>query len=148
MKQMLRMQNSAAMFLTHVSPASLIDGSASSRRIRIEQKLCRGSRLATCYSKALKWFTWQVNCLGMGQQAQSLHDVDDCIVELNLHCSRPASSAGLRIAALVPRSFAVALVQAHGVTHNSPHLPACLSSYVDIVPHRVYCNRTFTSFYN
>jgi hypothetical protein len=34
MKQMLRRQNSAAMFLTHVSPASLLDG--SSRRIRIE----------------------------------------------------------------------------------------------------------------
>jgi hypothetical protein len=36
MKQMLRRQNSAAMFLTHVSPASLLDGSVSSRRIRIE----------------------------------------------------------------------------------------------------------------
>jgi hypothetical protein len=33
------------MFLTHVSPASLLDG--SSRRIRFEYKLCRGSRLAT-----------------------------------------------------------------------------------------------------
>jgi hypothetical protein len=31
---MLCKQNSAAMFLTHVSPASLLDG--SSRRIRIE----------------------------------------------------------------------------------------------------------------
>jgi hypothetical protein len=28
MKQMLRRQNSAAMFLTHVSPASLLAGSA------------------------------------------------------------------------------------------------------------------------
>jgi hypothetical protein len=45
MKQTLRRQNSAAMFLTHVSPASLLD--SSSRRIRIELKLCRGSRLST-----------------------------------------------------------------------------------------------------
>jgi hypothetical protein len=45
MKQMLRRQNSAAMFLTHVSPASLLD--ASGRRIRIEYKLCRGSGLTT-----------------------------------------------------------------------------------------------------
>jgi hypothetical protein len=52
MKKMLCKQNSAAMFLTHVSPASLLDG--FSRRIRIEQKLCRGSRLATYYPKALK----------------------------------------------------------------------------------------------
>jgi hypothetical protein len=33
-EKMLCKQNSAAMFLTHVSPASLLDG--SSRRIRIE----------------------------------------------------------------------------------------------------------------
>jgi hypothetical protein len=75
---MLCKQNSAAMFLTHVSPASLLDGSGSSRRIRIEYKLCRSSRLANYYSKALKRLTWQVNCLGTGQQAQSLYDdVDD-----------------------------------------------------------------------
>jgi hypothetical protein len=43
---------SAAMFLTRVSPASPLDG--SSRRISIEYKVCRGSRLATYYSKALK----------------------------------------------------------------------------------------------
>jgi hypothetical protein len=42
---MLRRQNSAAVFLTHVSPASLLDGSG--RRIRIKYKLCRGGRLAT-----------------------------------------------------------------------------------------------------
>jgi hypothetical protein len=34
-------------------------GSASSRRIRIEYKLCRGSRLTTCYSKAIKRLTWR-----------------------------------------------------------------------------------------
>jgi hypothetical protein len=51
-EKILHRQNSAAMFLTHVSPASLLDG--SSRRIRIEYKLCRGSRFATHYSKALK----------------------------------------------------------------------------------------------
>jgi hypothetical protein len=44
MKQMIS-QNSAAMFLAHVSPASLLDG--SNKRIRIKQKLCRGGGLAT-----------------------------------------------------------------------------------------------------
>jgi hypothetical protein len=49
---MLCKQNSAAMFLTHGSPASLLDG--CSRRIRIEQKFCRGSGLVTHYSTAPK----------------------------------------------------------------------------------------------
>jgi hypothetical protein len=31
---------------------------------------------------------------------------------------------------LVPRSFTVALAQAHGAVRSSPYLPACLSSYV------------------
>jgi hypothetical protein len=50
MKEMYCKQNSVAMFLTHVSPASLLDGS----EIRIEEKLCRGSGLTIHYSKALK----------------------------------------------------------------------------------------------
>jgi hypothetical protein len=63
------------MFLTCVSPASLLEG--SNRRIRIEYKLWSGSRLATHYSKALKRLTWQVNCLGTGQQAQFFYDDDE-----------------------------------------------------------------------
>jgi hypothetical protein len=51
------------------------------------------------------------------------------------------------ICASLRSSFAVAPAQTRGVIHNSPHLPACLSSYVDIVPHRVYFDCTFRSFY-
>jgi hypothetical protein len=53
MKQMLRRQNSAAMFLTHISPDSLLDGFASSRRIRIEIEIVQ----APASLKALKWLT-------------------------------------------------------------------------------------------
>jgi hypothetical protein len=78
MKKMLCKQNSAVMFLSHVSPASLLDG--SSRRIRIEKKLCRGSRLATRYSKALKRtkhdkLTWQLS--RNGPVGPSLEVIDD-----------------------------------------------------------------------
>jgi hypothetical protein len=73
--------------------------------------------------------------------------------------SRPFSFADLCIAVLlihgriivvvlciVDRSLALA--QAHEVIHHSPSLPACLSSYVDIVLHQVYCDCTFRNFRN
>jgi hypothetical protein len=78
---MLCKQNSAAMFLTHVSSASLLDG--SSRRIRIEWKLCRCSRLATHYSKALKRtendkLTYQLSRNGpVGPSLEVIDDDDD-----------------------------------------------------------------------
>jgi hypothetical protein len=78
MKKMLCEQNSAPIFLTHVSPASLLDG--SSRRIRIEKKLCRGSRLATCYSKALKrtnMTSWLDQLSWNGPVGSSLEVTDD-----------------------------------------------------------------------
>lgn len=34
----------------------------------------------------------------------------------------------------------IMLVEAHGVIHNSLHLPACFSSYINIVLFQVYCD--------
>jgi hypothetical protein len=78
---MFRRKNSGVMFLTHVSPASIIDGSACSRRNRMSRNCAQTAGLppANLKKKALRRLTWQVvNCLGTGKQAQSLYD-DVCM---------------------------------------------------------------------
>jgi hypothetical protein len=42
----------------------------------------------------------------------------------------------------------LALAQAHRTTNNSPHLPTCHGSYLDIAPQKVHFNCTFHNFWN
>jgi hypothetical protein len=77
MKKMLRRQNSAAMFLTHVSPANrLALPLADESGLSINCVEAAGLPSATL--KSTKKINMTSNCLGTCQQAQSLYyDYDD-----------------------------------------------------------------------